>query len=148
LHVGKGLASPQPERLAQQRRRASWIGSMDATSGLFYECEEAVLVDVVSGCGEPVTGPYKLEQRRCASGAQHLAHSRYAHLKGAAGPIGAELGPELSHEAVGADSLTVVNEEQGQQGPVLRRRRRYVNTLYHCRERPEHSEGDLHYPGS
>ena len=146
LHVGERLAPPQAERLAEQRRGGGRVAELGSIPGSLHQSGESMAVDVFGRHGEPVSGSDELQHwfpvRRLV---EHLPQGGHPDLQRMAPPIGWEVGPQLLDEPVGADHVTVADDEDGQEGPVLRCPRGDVHTVDHRLERPEAAKGMAHY---
>lgn len=118
--VGERLARPEIERAPQILGRISRPSRSESSHRRFDEALESSEVELLRLELQPVAGPMPLD----ALGAQHLAEPVHVHLErrdGGPRRLGA---PESVDDPVSRCDRVRVQEQQRQQGPLLRRSQR------------------------
>ena len=113
-------------------------------SASFDEPREPVLVDLITISHKAVAGGDEVEARLTAGVVEQLAEVRHAHLDGVPRPFGLERRPQLFDEAIDAHDPGAAQDQEGQKGTLLRRRRRDVDVVDEHLQRSQHPERDPH----
>ena len=113
--LGQRLTAPQAEGLAQRGRRRRQLAVSGQPLSLRDQLLEADDVDLAGSGGQGIAG-FGGKDRRRAEGTAQLAD---LCLQGIGGVRRLPVAPQQVDQPVGANRLTPLQRQQGQQGPLL-----------------------------
>jgi hypothetical protein len=146
--VDERITPPEADRLSKRcRGREHIVGASQGASTLDHR-QEALLVELVGKQVEAVAARDKVETRCVVAVVEQLAQLRHPHLQRVTGPAGLKRRPQLINDAIGADDLAGAEREQGEQTPLLRRPRCYVDAVDDDLQRSQQPDDDPHRPSS
>ena len=128
--------TPHPQRLPQDSRRGQRVASLERLPALRHERLESVDVELAGLDPEHVAAPLGDEQPI----AEHLAQVRYVPLNDLVRARGRLLTPDLVDQPIRGDRLAAVQEQHGQQRPLLGRAQRQRAVVIDNLKRPENAK--------
>ena len=125
--VGERRTAPERERVAELHRGLRGVAALEVAIGLGHQPLEALQVELVRPDVDDVAR--RPGHDRLPACAERLAQLRDAYLERGRPGFRRLIAPELVDQAVAGDDLVRVQEEEREQGPLLRSTERHQATL-------------------